>query len=160
MSMQRSWVEEIHKRLTVRYGKAFPAQWKGIAHEDVVSDWADTLSGITPRSVKHALSVLPEKPMNASQFRWMCLQAPAEREHEAIGYTTAPQTPEQRGVLGIVAAALAAAKPLSPGRYCLERLRTWEHRNGDRLNKAQREQLAALERQYGKPAEAAQEAQT
>jgi hypothetical protein len=94
--------------------------------------------------------------MNASQFRWMCLQAPAEREHEAIAYTPAPQTPEQRAVIGIAAAALAA-RPLSPGRYCLERLRTWEQRNGERLNQAQREQLAALERQYGKPAEAAQD---
>jgi hypothetical protein len=159
MSLQRSWVEEIHKRLTVRYGKAFPAQWKGIAHEDVVSDWADTLDGVTARMVKHALGVLPEKAMNASQFRWMCLQAPAEREHEAIAYTPAPQTPEQRAVLGIAAAALAA-KPLSPGQYCLDRLRTWEARNGERLNQAQREQLAALERQYGKPAETAQEAQT
>jgi hypothetical protein len=109
--------------------------------------------------VKHALGVLPERPMNASQFRCMCLQAPAEREHEAIGYTPAPQTHEQRDVLRVAAEALVAAKPLSPGRYCLERLRTWEQRNGDRLSQAQREQLAALERQYGKPAETAQEDQ-
>ena len=154
MSMQRSWVEEIHKRLTVRYGKAFPAQWKGIAHEDVVSDWCDTLDGVTARMIRHALGALPEKAMNASQFRWICLSAPAEGDHQAITYTPAPQTHEQRDLLRVAAEALVAAKPLSPGRYCLERLRTWEQRNGDRLNQAQREQLAALERQYGKPAEA------
>jgi hypothetical protein len=159
MSMPRSWVLEIHRRLTVRYGHAFYAQWRDLDADDVVSDWCDTLDGITARMVKHALSVLPERAMNASQFRWMCLQAPAEREHEAIAYTPAPQTPEQRAVIGIAAAALAA-RPLSPGRYCLESLRTWEARNGERLNQAQREQLAALERQYGKPAEEAQEAQT
>jgi hypothetical protein len=157
MSLPRSWVEEIHKRLTVRYGKAFPAQWKGIAHEDVVSDWCDTLDGVTARMIRHALGVLPERPMNASQFRGICLSAPAEGDHQAITYTPAHQTPEQRGVLGIAAAAIAA-KPLSPGRYCLERLRTWEQRNGQRMNLAQREQLAALERQYGRPAETAQEA--
>jgi hypothetical protein len=153
MSMPRAWVSEIHRRLAVRYGHAFWAQWRDLDADDVVSDWCDTLDGVTARMVKHALSVLPERAMNASQFRWMCLQAPAEREHETIAYTPAPQTPEQRAVIGIAAAALAA-RPLSPGRYCLESLRTWEARNGERLNQAQREQLAALERQYGKPAEA------
>lgn len=156
MSMPRSWVSEIHRRLAVRYGHAFWDQWRDADPDDVVSDWCDTLSGVTPRMIKHALGVLPERPMNASQFRWICLQAPPEPGHEAIAYTPAPQTPEQRAVLGAVAAALTP-KPLSPGRYCLERLRTWEERNGQKMNLAQRQQLAALERLYGRPVETAQD---
>ena len=158
MSMPRSWVNEIHRRLSVRYGHAFFAQYRDIDADDVVDDWVETLDGITARMIRHALGVLPERPMNASQFRLICLSAPAEPGQGAIAYTPAQQTSEQREVLRVAAGALAA-QPLSPGRYCMERLQTFEDRTGRRLNQAQRFQLDALERQYGKRAEAAQEAQ-
>ena len=156
MSMPRSWVNEIHRRLSVRYGHSFWAQWRDLDADDVVTDWCDTLDGITARMVKHALGVMPERPMNASQFRGICLSAPADGDHQAITYTPAHQTPEQRAVLGAVAAAIQTPD-MRPGPLLLERLRTWEDRNGQRMNLAQRQQLEALERQYGRPAENAQD---
>jgi len=157
MSMPRSWVSEIHRRLAVRYGHAFWDQWRDADPDDVVSDWAETLDGVTARMVKHALSVLPERPMNAIQFRLICLSAPLESGQAAIAYTQAPQTHEQREVLRIAAEALAAANPLNPGRYCMQRLQTYEARTGQKLGVAQRFQVDALERMYVKPAEASQE---
>jgi hypothetical protein len=143
----------------MRYGHAFYDQWRDADPDAVVEDWREALDGITARMVKHALSVLPERPMNASQFRWICLQAPAEPGQEAIGYTPARQTPEQRDVLRTVAAAMRQPD-MRPGPMLLERLKTWEHRNpGERMTMAQRQQLAALELQFAMPAETAQEAQ-
>jgi len=153
MSMQRSWVEEIHKRLTIRYGESFPRQYGDMPRDEIIADWCQALDGITARMVKLALSVLPERAMNASQFRLICLSAPLESGQAAIAYTPAQITHEQREVLRIAAAALAAAAPISPGRYCMERLQTFEARTGQKLGVAQRFQLDALERMYGKPAE-------
>jgi hypothetical protein len=153
MSMPRSWVLEIHRRLTVRYGHAFYAQWRDLDADDVVSDWADTLDGITARMVKHALSVLPERAMNASQFRLICLSAPLESGQAYLPYAPAHITQEQREVLRIAAEALASVNQLSPGRLCMQRLQTFESRTGQKLGVAQRFQLDALERVYGKPAE-------
>jgi hypothetical protein len=110
------------------------------------------------QEIKHALAHLPaDRPPNAMQFRAACLAAPGTGELAALAYTAPPQTEQQRDVLRVTAGALAA-QPLSPGRYCMERLQTFEDRTGRRLNPAQRFQLDALERMYCKPAEAAQEA--
>ena len=158
MPLPSAWIDALFARLVLRYGSAFMRQYAELDVSSVMADWGDVLDGISGPAIKHALAHLPaDRPPNAMQFRAACLAAPGTGELAALAYTAPPQTEQQRDVLRVTAGALAA-QPLSPGRYCMERLQTFEDRTGRRLNPAQRFQLDALELQYGKPAEAAQEA--
>lgn len=73
-------VDELFRRLTLRYGHKFPAQWPGLEIADVKADWARELAAYAdkPWAVEHALALLDlVVPPTAAQFRALCCSAPA-----------------------------------------------------------------------------------
>jgi hypothetical protein len=77
------WVDQIFRKLSIRYGRQFMARWDGINEADVKSDWADVLGGFLrrPDAIAFALDNLPtDHPPTATQFRDLCNAMPAERE--------------------------------------------------------------------------------
>jgi len=77
------WVDQIFKKLSIRYGRQFMARWDGINEAEVKSDWADVLGGFLrrPDAIAFALDNLPaDYPTTATQFRDLCNTTPAERE--------------------------------------------------------------------------------
>ncbi len=153
MSLRADWVDALFARLSVRYGVAFTRQYEGLDLAAVRGDWADVLDGFSGDDIAHALQVLPaDKPPNALQFRDACRRAP-NPPSLALGYSPARQTPEQRAKLQAIADDIGRSNP--NGRYCLNRLRTFEARTGQRLSAAQRFQIAALEHQFADRTEAA-----
>ena len=77
MSMPRSWVEALFKRLHTRYGVAFMRQYEGTDPEAVKDDWQFVLSRCTPEMIRYGLEYLPaDKPPNVAQFAMICNRAP------------------------------------------------------------------------------------
>lgn len=104
MSMQSSWVEALFTRLTVRYGRAFMAQYEGLDLDLIKSDWADALDGVTPDRIRFALEHLPaDRPPNALQFRSLCREMrPASTGQLAalsLDRNPVPPTAEQQEAL-------------------------------------------------------------
>lgn len=77
--LPQHWVEKLFRKLSARYGKAFLGQYDGIALQDVMDDWAEELGGFAqrPEAIGHAVAHLPERAPNVTQFRALCLGAPA-----------------------------------------------------------------------------------
>lgn len=76
-------------RLHTTYGAAWKRQFDGIPESDVKSNWGYELAWTFGRAdvIRYALDNLPEKPMNAIEFRNLCRKAPAaktETESEDI----------------------------------------------------------------------------
>jgi hypothetical protein len=117
MPLPNSWVDELFSRLAVSYGTAFLRQYEGIDLAAVRADWASKLHGLEqrPEAIKHALECLPDRPINALQFRDLCRCAPVY---------AVPQLAAPRADPAIVAQALAAVrdKPdaaMSPAQRCI-----------------------------------------
>jgi hypothetical protein len=80
MSSRAQFVEALFERLTLRYGHAFLARWKGLSLEAVKADWARELIRYAerPEAIEHALALVdPAEPPTAAQFRDLCSTAPA-----------------------------------------------------------------------------------
>jgi AcrR family transcriptional regulator len=81
MSLRESWVDELFRRLTLRYGAAFLRQYEDIPLSDVKADWRDVLAGFDGESIGYALRYLPtERPPNVLQFRDICRRAPSPEQ--------------------------------------------------------------------------------
>lgn len=77
------WVDQLFRKLSIRYGRQFMARWDGIDEADVKADWAEVLGGFVrrPDCIAYAMEHLPvDKPPTAAQFRELCRSMPAERE--------------------------------------------------------------------------------
>jgi hypothetical protein len=73
------FVEVLFERLTLHYGDAFLARWKGVPLAAVKAHWARELIRYADRSeaIEHALALLdPAEPPTAAQFRDLCSTAP------------------------------------------------------------------------------------
>ena len=128
------WVDELFERLGVRYGAAFMRQWPDADPAAVKADWANVLSGFGahPDAIAYALENLPERPVNALQFRELCRRAPAPN---------APRLPAPKADRSVAAAALAKLRTLrnrEPSNDWAVRLRSREQA-GEPLTLAQRE---------------------
>lgn len=78
-------VDEIHKSLSVAWGQRFMALYDGVPDEALRADWAQVLDGITPRQLQFALDNLPGgRPMDAREFRALCVRCPAEQDQLAL----------------------------------------------------------------------------
>lgn len=74
MSLPEKWIIELHSRLHVHYGDAWPRKWEGLDMEAVRRSWARELSDLTPPAIAHGLDNLPEAfPPTAGQFRSIAL---------------------------------------------------------------------------------------
>lgn len=106
-ALPSEWVDELFKRLSVRYGKPFMARWDGVEIAEVKADWAEVLGGFKarPDCIAYALDNLPaDRPPTATQFRDLCRSKPETSQ----ALLPAPKPDPQR-----VAEALA---PLAAAR--------------------------------------------
>ena len=118
MSLPRLWVDELFKRLSLRYGQPFMAQYRGLSADDVKADWGDLLRGIDGKAIAYALDALhSDKPPNALQFRDLCRAAPAA--HPTIAIAAPKTSPGDRERIDSMVSDLrgrltAAANDLGP----------------------------------------------
>jgi hypothetical protein len=85
-------IKRLFDRLSGTWGRDFMDQWAGLHGGKVMAIWAHELSGYDARTkpnpeavdgralmqpIAWALENLPEKPLNAIQFRALCRRAPA-----------------------------------------------------------------------------------
>jgi len=82
MPFPQNYADALFARLAVRYGAAFMSQWRDVDPSAVKADWCDVLDGWEklPKDIAWALANLPEKPINAVQFRSLLRAAPREQE--------------------------------------------------------------------------------
>jgi hypothetical protein len=79
MSLRAEFVDVLFDRLSLRYGRAFLARWKGLDLQAVKADWARELSSYAerPDAIEHALALAdPAEPPTAAQFRDLCSTPP------------------------------------------------------------------------------------
>lgn len=74
--LESQTVEALFRRLSTRYGSAWMTKWAGLPAADVMTDWANVLSGVSNDSIRYALEYLPEFVPTAHQFREMCRRSP------------------------------------------------------------------------------------
>lgn len=96
------WVDQLFRKLSIRYGRQFMARWDGIDEADVKADWACVLGGFhaRPDCIAYGLQNLPsDRPPTATQFRDLCRAKPDSSQAPQL---QAPKPDPQR-----VAEALA-----------------------------------------------------
>jgi len=89
------WIDEIFRRLSVRYGREFSLKYENIDPEAVKKDWAEYLAGFAnnPDSIEYALKNLPDsRPPNVAEFATICRRAPIKSELALPHY----ETPEEK----------------------------------------------------------------
>lgn len=103
MPLPSDWVDRLFGRLSLRYGAAFLAQWPDLSVDAVKADWGVVLDrfDLMPLAIAHGLDYLPERPVNAVQFRNLCRGAPL---------APAPRLEEPAADPGRVSRALAEAR--------------------------------------------------
>jgi hypothetical protein len=103
MPVSQRWVDEIHSRLLIRYGREWVNLYPGIDPEMVKADWAQALDNMPAYRIKHALENLPDAVPNVVKFRDLCLKAP-DQGLPMVGYD-AKANPE------VVRAVMQGMKP-------------------------------------------------
>ena len=78
MPLPAPWVDHLFGKLAVRWGVAFLRQWQDAEPALVKADWCEVLDGFErhPEAFTYALANLPDKPLNAIQFRALARCAP------------------------------------------------------------------------------------
>ena len=142
MSLPSSWTDHLFGRLSVRYGAAFLRQWPDTDIAIVKADWSDVLDGTRGEAISYALRYLPERPVNAMQFRDICRRAPAP----AVAQLPAPvETADPSRVAAIMARALQQPAALeSPSDKCARNILRIVAARGGRVSIPQRDQLQAM----------------
>jgi hypothetical protein len=131
------WVDAIFARLTLAWGERFFAQYGALEPAHVKAAWRRELQGITSRGIAYALGHLPgDYPVNAMQFRALCLRAPGLTEPvreqlDGPAPTAASVERLQRALAGLRA-------PKDDPKAWARALRDREQR-GERLGRAQRD---------------------
>lgn len=134
MGLSTKTIDRLFERLTLAYGVQFMAQYEGMPVADVKTDWCEWLAPYADRlqAIGWALENLPERPVNAVQFRNLCRSAPAPA---AVQLPEPPANPQR------MRAELEKLAPLLASRR-VERLdsRHWARRivaasdAGERVN--------------------------
>lgn len=77
MSLPVKVVDRLFSRLIATYGSAFMRQWGDVPEIDIKTVWSHELQGYAMHlgALAWALENLPEKPMNALEFRALCRRA-------------------------------------------------------------------------------------
>lgn len=90
-----NWIDEIFRRLSVRYGREFSLKYENIDPDAVKRDWAEYLVGFAnrPDAIEYALKNLPEsKAPNVAEFAAICRRAPVKEDLALPHY----ETPEEK----------------------------------------------------------------
>ena len=117
-----SWVDELFARLSVRYGRAFLAQYGDLDAAAVKADWATELGGFRhqPEAIKHALENLPaDKPPTVGQFRYIARGVPLPSPL-ALTEPRAPMPPEVAVV--VAQSRRETADERTPAQVCLDNI--------------------------------------
>lgn len=135
--MRADWVDAIFCRLELAYGTRFDAQWGAIPAASVKVAWAAELAGITSGGIAYALAHLPpDYPVNAMQFRALCLGMPStSRPLKALEGPAPTQASVQR--LQRAVAPLKAPKDPKAWAYALQA----REAAGERLSRCQRDMM-------------------
>jgi hypothetical protein len=115
------WVDQLFRKLSIRYGRQFMARWDGIDESEVKADWACVLGGFWahPDCIAYALDNLPpDRPPTATQFRELCRAKPDSSQAPQL---QAPKPDPQRvaAAMAPLAEVKAKAGPHNP--------RAWAH---------------------------------
>lgn len=86
--LQKEIVQEIFRRLYLRYGADWSRHWAGLPESDMAQEWAHGLGDLAPHEVAHALEHLPDYPPNLPTFRRIALEAP---RHDRFAALPAPE---------------------------------------------------------------------
>ncbi len=146
LPLPASWVDRIFAKLALAYGAEVARKWEGLNMDDVKSDWAQELGGLSGESIAHALQHLPpDRPLTAMAFRALSLGAPLPKVAKLPAPVADPAV--MRKALG----SIERAPGFDPKSWA-HRLKAREER-GDRLTQFQRQEWreALADRQ---PAEA------
>lgn len=139
--LKAEWVDRIFQKLSVRYGAAFMAQWRGIDEALVKADWAEQLSSFArrPDCLAYAMDNLPaDKPPKVGQFRDLCNAMPEERAPVAL-------IEHKRGPIPAnIAKALDKLKEPSKVEGQYQGPKAWAYRLRDR--EANGEKLGVMQR--------------
>lgn len=115
------WVDQLFRKLSIRYGRQFMARWDGIDEADVKADWACVLGGFhaRPDCIAYGLENLPsDRPPTATQFRDLCRLKPEANQ--------APQLPAPKPDPERLAAALAPLAGIK-AKDAVHNPRAWAH---------------------------------
>ena len=77
-------VQEIFRKLYMRYGADWSGKWQGLDVDDMAQEWAQGLGDLAPHEVAHALEHLPDYPPNLPTFRRIALEAPRPDRFAAL----------------------------------------------------------------------------
>lgn len=144
MTLPASWVDELLRRLTVRYGAAFMRQYTAadVKPDDIRADWAQVLGTCNAEQIAFGLASLdPDRAPNAAQFRALCKAMP-------VGSMPALPAPSAHGLKRMA----EVLKPLQRTGVTFEELLA-HHRGrrdrGEKFSPAQRAWLKAAEEKVG-----------
>lgn len=70
--MDPDLLDSLFARLVVAWGRDFWGQYEGVNLDAVRADWSRRLARFPTAAIRHALDVLPAKPLNAIGFRDLC----------------------------------------------------------------------------------------
>lgn len=136
--MRADWVDAIFARLLLAYGTRFDAQWGAIPAASVKVAWAAELAGITSGGIAYALAHLPpDFPVNAMQFRTLCLSAPSTPSKPVQRLEGPPPTAASVARLQRAVAPLKASKDPKAWAHQLQA----REARGEKLSRCQRTML-------------------
>jgi hypothetical protein len=143
MALPATWVEHLFGKLTLRYGEAFLAQYRGLETDSVKADWGDMLGRLDGPSLAYGLDYLPLKPPNAMQFRDICRRAPAPDVPRLAGQEIKP---DPARVKAIMARLFETDDDRTPAQRCADNIRRIVAARGGKMSSVQRAQLLAIDR--------------
>lgn len=143
MPLPISWVDHLFAKLAIRYGDAFPRQWRDSDPALVKADWAEVLDGTSGGSMSYALRYLPNTPPNAMQFRALCRAAPRP-DVPALAAPDVRADPDRVRAIVARLKAPSGSEGLAPAEKCARNILRIVSGNGGRVSFAQRHQLEAM----------------
>lgn len=87
------WIDQLFRKLSVRYGRSFLARWEGIDEAEVKADWAEQLGGFQrrPDCIAYALDHLPtDRAPTVGQFRDLCNAKPEAQTTPRLDWKRGP----------------------------------------------------------------------
>ena len=97
-------VQEIFRKLYMRYGADWSGKWQGLDVEDMAKEWADVLCDLHDWQVAFAFEHLPDYPPNVQTFKRIAEEAPRPDRFAAL---PAPHERKTYAQLARIAAYMA-----------------------------------------------------
>lgn len=101
--------------LLAHYGSDWTHKWSGVAVSSLRMNWARNVGGFSAWTIRRVLETLPERAPNASEFRGMCMRAPA-RPGLARLPAPAPQIDRVKRELAAIYERIAVKPPWERGK--------------------------------------------